>query len=295
MMNLEELVNDIEKRCDEANPKVKGDYVEDGILICGNCETPKQCKITIGAKEHIVPCLCECKIEHYKREENKRKQEKTNKYISYLKEKAFASPNMEKWRFEFSEDTKIINEAKKYAAGFENYFTKGEGLVFYGDVGTGKSYAAACVVNALTDKGYRCMFTTIPNLANDCSDYGKLKIDWLLEIDLLVLDDYSAHKNNTATLELLYEVINARLNANLPIIVTTNMSREDFAKDENRRINSRLYQACRFFEAKGEDRRKRIYRDRANNIYAAVPNKPSYDKTKMSRSVIGGDFNDGTN
>jgi len=50
-----------------------------------------------------------------------------------------------------------------------------------------------------------------------------------------------------------------------------------------------------FFEAKGEDRRKRIYRDRANNIYAAVPNKPSYDKTKMSRSVIEENFNDGTN
>ena len=37
-----------------------GDYVKDGLLHCGKCHTPKECRISVDGAEMVVGCLCDC-------------------------------------------------------------------------------------------------------------------------------------------------------------------------------------------------------------------------------------------
>ena len=63
-MTFENFINDIANRAAEANAVETGDYIgDDGLLYCGNCNTPKQCRVELFGKERIVYCLCKCKAE----------------------------------------------------------------------------------------------------------------------------------------------------------------------------------------------------------------------------------------
>lgn len=35
----------------------------DGLLYCGKCSTPKQCRVTIFGRTDIQSCICECERE----------------------------------------------------------------------------------------------------------------------------------------------------------------------------------------------------------------------------------------
>ena len=60
------------------NPWVPEDYVgENGLLYCGKCNTPKQCKFKALGTERIVFCLCECKKRE--QEEEKRRMDENKK------------------------------------------------------------------------------------------------------------------------------------------------------------------------------------------------------------------------
>jgi len=41
---------------------------------------------------------------------------------------------------------------------------KNVGMLFYGDVGTGKSFYACCIANALLDKGVSVLVTSSPKI-----------------------------------------------------------------------------------------------------------------------------------
>ena len=45
-----------------------GDYTQDGLLYCGHCGTPKQCRISFGAGVRIVGCQCACQIRRFEAE-----------------------------------------------------------------------------------------------------------------------------------------------------------------------------------------------------------------------------------
>lgn len=55
----------------------KPDYINpaDGLLYCGKCRTPKQCKVPIFGRSDVQYCLCECKKAQLAEEEAKRKRE----------------------------------------------------------------------------------------------------------------------------------------------------------------------------------------------------------------------------
>lgn len=51
----------------KANPQTEDDYIKDGLLYCGKCNTPKQHRFTSEESEtlagRVVSCICRCKAE----------------------------------------------------------------------------------------------------------------------------------------------------------------------------------------------------------------------------------------
>jgi len=131
-----------------------------------------------------------------------------------------------------------------------------DGLLFTGPVGSGKTFLACCIANALLDRGYPVLFLVVPDLLDRLrSTYdpnrgpGELTEQEILDaarnVPLLILDDLGAHNYTDWVRHKLYSILNYRLNRALPVVITTNINLEDLEEYLGERTTSRIYQMCR--------------------------------------------------
>jgi DNA replication protein DnaC len=264
-MNLSNYIDGLEKKAAESIRAEQGDYVLDGLLHCHKCNTPKQCRVELFGGIKTPMCLCKCEIERIEREEEERKRIEFEKRVREMRRVGFPEAEMQNWNFENDdgESSQIISIAKKYVENFDKMLADGKGLLLFGGVGNGKTFAAACIVNALIDKGYPCMLAKLSDIAKDIFD-GKLSPHDLNKYALLVLDDLMAERKTEYMQEIVFNVIDSRYNANLPTIVTSNLSVDAIKNPADlayQRIFSRLLEMCVPIEVKGEDRRRKILKD----------------------------------
>ena len=144
-----------------ANQEEPGDYVKDGLLYCGKCHTPKQAIVNVCGETRTIFAACECKDRQNKKEEADLKMHERRQRIEQLRKAAFSESDMQSWTFENddSPNCKPSQIARNYTKNFREMMERGKGLIFYGTVGTGKTYLAACIANALIDKGIPCIAT----------------------------------------------------------------------------------------------------------------------------------------
>jgi DNA replication protein DnaC len=89
-------------------------------------------------------------------------------------------------------------------------------------------------------------------------------LDSLNRFPLLILDDLGAERKSEYMNEIVFNLIDSRYRAKLPLIVTTNLTSEELknpADITNRRTYSRLLEMCIPLEVKGEDRRREKLKD----------------------------------
>jgi DNA replication protein DnaC len=120
------------------------------------------------------------------------------------------------------------------------------GLYVYGRVGSGKTFLAACVANALLADGWSAAFMTVGEMlgllrraagaenrddaANagywDRAGGGEL-LRRFKRAPLLVMDDMGKEKPTEWAVGSLYEIIDARYSNMLPTVITTNYSPDE--------------------------------------------------------------------
>ena len=221
------------------------DYERGGLIYCGKCGTPRQIKLNLTGEEKLYSCLCRCRSEAREREEEAfQKQQEADK-IRRLRSFALADPSYRSWTFANDDNREPkMDYLRRYAEKWDEVRKEGGGLLLWGDVGTGKSYGAACVVNALTDRGIPCLMTTFIRLANELSggarDDKNAYIDSLNRYPLLVIDDLGAERGSDYMQEMVFEVVDARYRSGRPLIVTTNLTL-DYLKSPERVMYSRIY------------------------------------------------------
>ena len=271
-MELKAMLAGIEAATEARNPRAPGDYEQDGLLYCGKCRTPKQVRITLFGEERRPYCLCKCqKALETAREESDKMLQKMQ-HARELREMAFKGDDMRACTFsrDDGENARVSQIGRKYAENFAEMKRAGKGLLFFGGVGTGKSYMAACIVNALVDACRPCLMTSFARMLNVLDSAGEKRqatIDRLNDFDLLVIDDLSAERNTEYMAEFVQMVIDARYRARLPLIVTTNLSSEEIkhpADVRRKRIYSRIMEMCLPVEFTGGDRRRAKLRDDYN-------------------------------
>lgn len=264
-MDFTAMIDGLEKKAAQEIKAEQGDYIVEGLLYCGKCNTPKQCRVKIFDKERTPMCLCKCEVEKRDREEAERRRIEFAEKVKEMRRIGFPEAEMQHWCFENDdgESSQIITVAKNYVENFRKMLDDGKGLLLFGTVGNGKTFAAACIANALIDKGYPCMMTRFSDIAKGIFD-GKFTCHDFNKYALLVLDDLAAERKTEYMQEIVFDVIDSRYRAGLPLIVTSNLTAEAIKNPADlayQRIFSRLLEMCIPIESKGEDRRRKILKE----------------------------------
>lgn len=268
MTDISKVLNDVDKASKGLIQVENGDYIgENGLYYCGKCHTPKQCKVEnpfFAGRYDIRHCMCKCMNEKREREEAERKRLEFENRVKDLRRMGFPEEKMQERTFA---NDKYPNEkpsviARNYVDNFSKALKDGKGLLFFGTTGTGKTYAAACIANALIDKGYPVMMTNFARIENTVWGMSEGKqeyFDSLNEFPLLIIDDLAAERKTEYMQEIVFNVIDSRSRAGLPLIVTSNLTADEIKHPQdigNKRIFSRLFEICVPIEIAGNDRRR---------------------------------------
>ena len=185
--------------------------------------------------------------------------------IAELRQKGIQDMHLLDWNFQVAENTPYVQMGKRYVNNWQQVKAENLGLLFWGDVGTGKSFLAACIANGLLDQGVSVMMTNFTRILNKLSDLQvKERCQYIAsfgKVDLLIIDDLGVERNSEFALEQVYAVIDERYKANLPLIITTNLTPKQMRSVQDvahARIYSRVLEMCTPILLQGADRRKSI-------------------------------------
>lgn len=253
---FEEIITGAATAAKKAAPEHPDDFIsDDGLLYCGVCHEPKQCRITVFGDTRIVGCICKCEQKRQAQKLLRRQQEENER----RRDACFADAKFRAATFA-SDDGKnpvLSKLCRRYTDAFSN---EAKWLLLYGGCGVGKTFSAAAMANALIDRGLSVRFTSISEIERmlwNCSDKQEV-YNALWCCDFLILDDFGCERATEFVNEIKFNVLDGRLRSGRPAIITTNLCLQDFSSPQDlatKRIYSRIFERVIPYEVRGVDRR----------------------------------------
>lgn len=245
---------------------VEGDErLEDGNIRCGKCGGMKTCHGTGVLEGVLLPVLCECREREEVERLNAVREAEKERRRDELRRIGFASSTYREKTFaaDLAPEGPVSNACRKYCEQWEELKKSNIGLLIYGEVGTGKSFYACCIANEIINRYQeQVYFTTIPTLiaALQSFDNRDAMLATIESVTLLVLDDLGAERETSFAEEQLFTIVDHRLLAGKPTIITTNLSLKEIKNPNTlsqRRIFDRVLEMCPAqLRCDGRNRRK---------------------------------------
>lgn len=230
------------------------DYYKDGVLVCGKCHTNKEKKIRLAGECVTVRCICKCESEERERIQKQKDYEEEMRRIERLKVASLMDAKLKsatlKTFTQKEDNQKLYTIVKNYVDNFETFYKSNRGLLFWGTVGTGKSYAAACIANELLNRKIPVVMTSFVKVLQVIQDNTENETEFvnrLCAARLLIIDDLGTERNTDYALEKVYNVIDSRYRTGKPLILTTNLNLQDMQMTQDiryQRIYDRIFEMC---------------------------------------------------
>jgi DNA replication protein DnaC len=149
----------------------------------------------------------------------------------------------------------VLGYCRKYAANFAPHAGS---LLFTGPTGIGKTHLSLAIAGAVLEQGHTVIYGSAQNLLSRLyrerfARFGEQSDETeraLLECDLLILDDLGAEHSTEFTRSCIYNIVNTRMMASQPVIISTNLSTAGLNSEYGERVTSRImgnYAVFRFF------------------------------------------------
>lgn len=163
--------------------------------------------------------------------------------------------------------------ARNYITHWEEVYRENMGLLFWGRPGNGKTFAAACIANALLERqepgAPTVKMTTFATILNRLPGMSAQDKEWYLNgftsCDLLILDDFGMERQTEYAREQVFHIIDSRYLARKPLIITTNLSLKELKNPPDlarQRVCDRLLELCVPVCFDGESLRREIGADK---------------------------------
>lgn len=247
------------------------EYMKDGHAYCKTCHERKDGEVkSLMDMKFIFKNNCKCDRERFEKQKQREKEQE----IERLKQSCFIS--ISQWAYTFDnykgEKDKSYIIAKNYVKEYEQMKKENIGLLFCGTVGSGKTYLACCIANALIEEYMiRVKIRNFAQIINDLQKSGfdldkNEYIESLTNVSVLILDDLGIERDTSYAKEQVYNIVNSRYLKQKPTIFTTNLPYEKIQNSDDgveyERIYSRIIEMCIPVKVMGEDFRKRLQKEK---------------------------------
>lgn len=145
----------------------------------------------------------------------------------------------------------IMHKARAYVEHWDIARQNNVGLLLFGAVGTGKSFFAGCIANALLERDIPVLMTSFPRLLNQMSGLSHEEkctfVDSLNDFELLIVDDLGVERNTEYVMEQMFQIVDERYRSRKPLIVTTNLTLKEMKNPHDlahERIYDRILERC---------------------------------------------------
>lgn len=144
----------------------------------------------------------------------------------------------------------------------KTFHTNYENLLIYGETGVGKTFLTSCIARELLNLSYTVIYLTAfelfdileKNKFHKEEEYEAVsQFEYILDCDLLILDDLGTELNNTFVSSQLYLCINERDLKQKSTIISTNLSLNELNHTYGERISSRSFGNYTLLKLFGED------------------------------------------
>ena len=194
-------------------------------------------------------------------------------------EEVLLRENFDSFSYEYYDDRVVIPEIQMTVADYmrqvhtwckeyvENFEKKGGNLIFTGSTGVGKTFLTNCIAKALIDQYQSVIYLSSNDLFDvfsknkfhyDTEEEMKDMYQYILDCDLLIIDDLGTELNNTFVSSHLFYCINERLLRKKSTIISTNLSMTMLRDTYSDRISSRIISQYSIIPLYGDDIRTKI-------------------------------------
>lgn len=214
---------------------------EEGFLddspICDRC----------GGDGYVGSRMCECLSELCRQEQKKQLQ------VLFSGRESFDTFRLDYYPDRIDPTTglniraimeRTLRICRRYAASFSS---KSGNLLLSGDTGLGKTYLSACIARTVTDAGYSVAYESAPHLFArferakfDADEQARQDSEQYGACDLLIIDDLGTEMPGQFVNSSLYTLLNDRILAGKPTIISTNLTSDALSKRYPPQIASRL-------------------------------------------------------
>ena len=206
----------------------------DGLQYCKVCGEAKEAFFPeggfMGMKKHSRQCACDRKA--YEEEQKYFRDKEHRELVSRNTSICFDESRMEEWTFENADmSDAVMHKAKSYVDNWDEMKRNHIGCLFWGPVGTGKSYIAGCIANELLKQEVTVKMTNFNTIIDD----------------IFPMADKTEYINALASYQLL--------------IITTNLPLKEIKSEtmlEKRRIYDRILEMCTPMYVGGTSKREAI-------------------------------------
>lgn len=234
---------------------------ENPCPVCGEETTHT---VTVLGRELIVHNRCRCEREKAEKEQAALDKMQADIQIRNLRRSCFLDSSYAKHTFETDDgsNAEVSRAMRRYVDGWERMKVENLGLLLHGPVGSGKTFYAAAIANALMQNGVRCLMTNFATVIMKLQGMYAGRAEYLesiAKVPLLILDDLGAERQSEFMLEQVYTIVDARYRIQRPLIVTTNLDMGDtkYPKDLTyHRIYDRILSMCHPVKVDGSSRRR---------------------------------------
>ena len=238
---------------------------ESGLIYCSKCRTPRQKRIDVVGRTIEPRCFCKCQQAEQEKREQERKQQEFLDMVVRNRSVGLPDPELRKHTFEndLGYNPKQMKMAKRFVQHWDEFRKSSMGLLLWGNVGTGKSFIAGCIANALLDQGVPVMMTNFARLLNKLTDMysgdRNAYINSFNSFPLLIIDDLGVERNSEFAREQVFNIIDSRYRSQLPMIVTTNLTVDELKNPADlarARIYDRVLERCTAIKVNDQNIRK---------------------------------------
>lgn len=139
--------------------------------------------------------------------------------------------------------SEIFEYCKCYA---EDFGTDSESLYLHGATGLGKTHLSLAIANTVAENGFRVIYDSAQNILSSLerekfshNNSGEREKE-ILDCDLLIIDDLGSEFSTQFTVAAVYNIINTRLNRSKPVIISTNLTKNELEAKYTQRVTSRI-------------------------------------------------------